>query len=324
MRSFRGHQHQEPVAKGWEEVVDDDLFERIQEIAAAYQNAIVSMARAVQVARQQLAGQIGFEGLSPAVFEQVFRTEVLNAIRGSLPDVSDALAGEVLRSAEAGYTALPNAMSVRFRFDAKDPRAVAWAETRAGSMIVQIGEETLQKVRDIVARALAQGTGIPAAAREIQRIVGLHDRWQTAVDNFYEREFGRLSETLPLDAAIDAAERAALEYHDRLVQARAMNIARTEILAAQNVGQVLSWYQAAENGVLDLNTAEKEWVVGPDGWRGIDVCDECMELAGQRVPVTSVFTNGEFSPPLHPNCRCTMNLIPMVDVEAEIAALEVS
>lgn len=324
MRSSHDHHHEAPLSKAWEEVVDDELFEQIQTIASAYQNAIVSMSRAVREARRQLAGQIGFEALSPAVFEQVFREEVLNAIRGSLPDISDSLAAEVIRSGEAGYAALPDAISVRFRFDAKDPRAIAWAENRAGTMIVQIGEETLQKVREIIARSLTQGTGIPAAAREIERIVGLHARWQTAVDNFYEREFSRFSESMSLDDAINAAEKSALEYHDRLVAARAMNIARTEILAAQNIGQVLSWYQAAENGVLDLATAEKEWVAGPDGWKGIDVCDECMDLAGQRVPVTSVFTNGEFSPPLHPNCRCTMNLIPMVDVEAEIAALEVS
>jgi len=66
---------------------------------------------------------------------------------------------------------------------------------------------------------------------------------------------------------------------------------------------------------LDLATAEKEWVVGPDGWKGVMVCPRCMEMSGERVPVESVFSNGEIAPPLHPNCRCVMNLIPLADME---------
>jgi hypothetical protein len=94
-----------------------------------------------------------------------------------------------------------------------------------------------------------------------------------------------------------------------------LNIARTEILAAQNIGQLLSWYQAADQGFVDLSRAEKEWVAGPSGWKNIDVCPICEDLEGQRVPVTGVFTNGEICPPAHPNCRCTMNLIALPEAE---------
>jgi hypothetical protein len=307
--------HRHRVLKGWEEQVGSDLFETIQALAESYQAAIVGMAEAVAAARTALAADPRLQSLGLQAFEQVFRDEVLNAIRRTLPDVSDELAAEVFRSAEASYGALPSGLSARFRFDAKDPRAVAWAENRAGTMIVQISTETLSAVRQIISRTLAEGGGIPRAAREIERVVGLHDRWQRAVDNFYLREIDRISATKPIDVAVEEAQANAIAYHDTLVRARALNIARTEILAAQNIGQILSWYQAADNGVLNLGLAEKEWVVGPDGWRGINVCDECMDLAGKRVPVTDVFPNGEFSPPLHPNCRCTMNLIPQVDVE---------
>lgn len=319
------HRHRplpEPMLKAWEDTVDDDLLLQIEALAAAFRNAISGMSAAIREARRGLEEQGGLQGLDPREFERLFTQEVVNAIRVSLPSVSDELMSEVIRSAEQAYRDLPAGISVRYRFNAKDARAVSWAENRAGGMIVQIGQETLASVRQIIARALARGGGVDLAAREISRVVGLHDRWQRAVENFYGREVARLSPLVGPDVAILRAQEAALAYHDRLVRARALNIARTEILAAQNIGQVLSWYQAADAGALDIATAEKEWVVGPDGWRGIDVCDECMELAGQRVPMGSVFSNGEFMPPLHPNCRCTLNLIPMADfVEEEFAPL---
>ena len=79
--------------------------------------------------------------------------------------------------------------------------------------------------------------------------------------------------------------------------------------------QLISWLQASDNGVLDLNQALKEWVTGPDGWVGIAVCPVCLELGGQRVPVLSVFSNGEATPPAHPNCRCNMNLVVLTGLE---------
>jgi hypothetical protein len=81
-------------------------------------------------------------------------------------------------------------------------------------------------------------------------------------------------------------------------------------MAAQNQGTLLSWLQAGEKGLINLSLTKKEWMAGPSGWKGINVCDFCAPLNGQQVPVTAPFDNGLLAPPAHPSCRCRMILVP--------------
>jgi hypothetical protein len=255
------------------------------------------------------------------LFQETFAAQAIEDLRRSLGEVSLATEEQVMAEIRAAITRLPSGVAGVMRFDNKDPRAIRWAEQRAGAMIKQIQADTLQAVRGAISRVLTGGGGIQRAARDISRVIGLHDRWQTAVNNYYNKEVTRLTRTAGLENAMIQAQELALKYRDQLIRARAVNIARTEILAAQNIGQVLSWYQAADQGFLDLATAQKEWVIGPDGWRGVNVCPICLDLAGSRVPVLSVFTNGEICPPAHPSCRCTLNLIALVGVGDQADAL---
>ena len=312
------HSHEvdlEAVTKA--EITDPVLAQEIQALANLYDTAFRGLAAAAERARNAMiaAGRTSTADLRG--FQEVFASEVQRTLGASLSDVSDGTREQLLRDVERSIRELPDGISVTMRFDRTDPRAIQWASTRAGTLIRQIEAETLTAVRRIIAEALTEGSGVFAAARQLSRVVGLHDRWQTAVDNFYEREVERLAEMFPELGADELAQRAqvsAESYRERLIGSRAETIARTEVLAAQNTGQLVSWLQAADQGLLDLNRAQKQWVVGPDGWAGIAVCEICLELGGETVPVLSVFSNGEAYPPAHPNCRCNMNLI--VDLES--------
>lgn len=89
---------------------------------------------------------------------------------------------------------------------------------------------------------------------------------------------------------------------------RAMLIARTETSLAHNEGAVQSYI---DSGVVE----GKEWLIASDA------CDECLPYNGEVVGVNETFSNGEYAPPLHPNCRCTT--IPVID-ESLLALAESS
>lgn len=307
--------HDEPVLKAIEDIVDPDLLADIEALSALYTNAITGLGAALREARRLLAEQGRTGNLDLRLFQEVFASRALEFLRQELASVSAETANQVLSSARISMENLPKRISANISFDNKDPRAIEWANQRAGAMIQQIEAEALQTVRNAISNVLSTGGGVPRAAKQIERVIGLHPRWQQAVNNFYNKEVARFGRTMSPDSAVIAAQETALAYQNQLIRARALNIARTEILAAQNIGQLLSWYQAADAGFVDLARAEKEWVAGPSGWKNIDVCPICEDLEGQRVPVLSVFTNGEISPPAHPNCRCTMNLIAIPEVE---------
>ena len=303
----------EPVNKGLEDLFDPELLEDITALRVLYQNAMTGMAAAVERARNLLAQKGRTSDLR--LFQEVFANQAVEDLRQALGSVSEETAAQVLAEVEIALTRLQPQVAGVLRFNATDPRAIAWAEQRAGAMIRQIEAEALQAVRNAISRVLLSGGGIHRATTDISRVIGLHDRWQRAVDNYYSKEVTRLNRTMGIDNAIVEAQRLAVVYRNQLIRARAENIARTEVLAAQNIGQLLSWVQAADQGLLDLSRAEKEWVVGPDGWRGVAVCDICLGLAGERTTVQGLFSNGEISPPAHPSCRCTMNLIPLADLD---------
>lgn len=305
------HSHDlEEVVKA--QILDPILAQEIQALAVLYNTAFSGLAAAAERARNAMIASGRTTTADLRGFQEVFAAEVQRTLGRSLSDVSDGTRDQLLRDVQRSMQNLPSGISMAMRFDRTDPRAIQWASTRAGSLISQIQSETLEAVRRIIANALSEGGGVFGAATQLSRVVGLHERWQTAVDNFYEREIDRLSELFPELGAEEIAGRAqsaAEQYRGRLTASRAETIARTEIIAAQNTGQLVSWLQAADQGLLDLNRAYKEWVVGPDGWAGIAVCEVCLELGGEVVPVLGVFSNGEAYPPAHPNCRCNMNLI---------------
>lgn len=302
----------EQVVKAVGDITDPVLRAEIQALAELYQTAFAGLSAAATTARNAMVG-IGRTGNADLrLFQEVFAQEVVRNLSRALGDVTDGTREQLVRDAERAVKDLPEGISMRMSFDRTDPRAIAWAETRAGSLIRQIEAEALTSVRQIIANALGYEGGVMAAANEIVRVVGLHERWARAVDNFYDREVDRLTELdpeMPMEEVLARAQTAAGDYRTQLTEARAMTIARTEIIASQNTGTLVGWLQAADQGYLDLTQAYKEWVVGPDGWAGIAVCEVCMELGGQTVPVLSVFSNGEATPPAHPNCRCSMSLI---------------
>jgi SPP1 gp7 family putative phage head morphogenesis protein len=84
---------------------------------------------------------------------------------------------------------------------------------------------------------------------------------------------------------------------DDMSSARADTIANTEVANAMQTAE-LSTY--ADQGIT-----EKIWVTSEDDL----VCSDCADLDGETIGIEESFSDGEDSPPDHPNCRCFIQAV---------------
>jgi len=89
----------------------------------------------------------------------------------------------------------------------------------------------------------------------------------------------------------------------------AERIARTEVIRATNMGREIGYIQS---GLVK----GKQWVVTWDD----RLCEYCRPMANQIVGLKQKFKSADFgyvdTPPLHPNCRCT--IVPVLRDEVEL------
>lgn len=226
---------------------------------------------------------------------------------------------EILRAGREQAAEYGRRNLIGYRFDISDERAIQWARNRAGELMANITSEVRQKVSDVTMRLLDGDITLRDAKNEIARNVGLHDRWQRAVDKSYEDNLERLIEAgIDIDDAEIMAQQLADNYAQSLIRSRASNIARTEVATAQNQGRYIHWQQLAERGVIDPYTTVKEWRTAPEFVSSkTDVCPVCEPMNGVQAPMWAEFPEvGVIMPPAHPNCRCRAVLIvqPIEDV----------
>ena len=201
----------------------------------------------------------------------------------------------------------PPKVEFTMSFNKTNPNSLAFAQRRAGELITSIDALTRNSVRQAIIDAFNEQLDYRATARRIKNVVGLHPQWAKAVTNFEKKEFDRLvrSGIKEATARARAIERST-RYADSLKSKRATMIARTEIQIAQNEGRQEGWNQAAEQGYVDVE-AQKMWVIAQDE----RTCPICLELDGEIVPWNETFSSGHETPGrVHPNCRCTMVIIP--------------
>ena len=191
-------------------------------------------------------------------------------------------------------------------FNKTNPNSLAFASTRAGELIQSIDELTRIAVRKIITDAFNEQIDVRATAKRIKNVVGLHPKWADAVVKFEKAEMARLMKLGQKEAtARRNAQARASDYADQLKSKRATMIARTEIQIAQNEGRYEGWKQADEEGFVDPS-AMKMWVTALDE----RTCDVCAPLNGELVPWNGLFSIGLEKPIVHPNCRCTMVIVP--------------
>jgi len=296
------------------------------------------------------AARVGRQSVSLEMLERGFVTHDMHVLDAALETAADkvsevfadALPGELTRvlnaSGQAAATAATRSSGgfraadrIGVSFKKTNPRAVAWAETRSATLVTRISEETRGAIREVVRSAFETGVPPKAAARLIRPLIGLTERDAQAVINLRQRLLdspgdlvyaGKTRIRVPREGASEEfLGDKADEYADRLLNGRAVSIARTETIAASNEGQRELWLQAVDEGLLDENE-QREWITAGDD----RLCPICESMDGQVRGLAEPFEtpDGEevMGPPAHPMCRCAQGITERQRQEERAASNE--
>lgn len=190
---------------------------------------------------------------------------------------------------------IKDGLGVGMRFDITNPLAVQAARETAAAMVTNVSAETRLAIRNVVTRAIEDGITYTDAAKMIRALVGLTARDSMAVLNLR-------ASLIELGLNRDKVRAKVASYAAKKLRERALTIARSEIMAAANDGQLAAWRQAQARGLLPPD-AQRLWLITSDG----TTCDDCLDMAGMKVPLHAAFPGGD--PPRHPRCRCTAVLV---------------
>jgi hypothetical protein len=214
------------------------------------------------------------------------------------PDLLAKVSGGSMKISSQG---LPERVSSRLRFDWRNPAIKSWVKNRTGELVVGIQLDTQKVIQRAVMRSFTKAYTPRQVADEIKNSMGLYPRQQEALVNYRTG----LEQDKKIDP--DRVDSFVDKYSDRLLDQRAMTIARTETRFATNQGQIEIWNQAADQGLINHQTSKKVWIV--DG----NPCEICEPMDGVAVPIEESWTlnTGETvdnPTDAHPNCFCGMEL----------------
>jgi hypothetical protein len=271
---------------------------------------------------------------------------VLTALTEAAEDLQDVLLESFVASGETSaidlgrelsrqYTRVgkadapsPSDVALRFRFNATDPRATAWAQTEAGRLITNMAASEQAMFRQLVEQSFVESRTVQTTAssifQQLQTVTpspgardfaealggnlnGLTTRYEQAVMNRVANVADDLAKRgITGTKALERMRKEGDKYATKLRRTRSRTIARTERMMAHNQARLLSYQQAIDAGIMSREHSRKVWSTGP-----FDVCPICVGMAGTEAKVADPFTlpNGAQvqAPPAHPNCRCTLS-----------------
>ena len=220
---------------------------------------------------------------------------------------------------------------VGFTFDKTSTTATNYARTSAGQMVTNMASSQVQAVREAVTTAYTVGRTPTTLTKDLVAVLqqarpttdaaksvaehlgtnmnGLTVRYEQAVFNRSAQIATDLANRgITGTKALEKLQKDTQAYADRLRKSRASTIARTELIRANNQGRLESMFQAERQGLINSDTARKQWVTGR-----FDVCQICQTLNGETQKLRDDFSRGVMTPPAHPNCRCSINLLTNVE-----------
>lgn len=162
-----------------------------------------------------------------------------------------------------------------------------------GVQITDLSKSELQAVRKIISDSLYNGWTPHRTASRISQIVGLSKRQMNSVAN-------HRAALIKQGKTDSQADRAAESLAKRLRKQRGRLVAQHEARRAQTAAQRLLWKSQQDAGTLSPY-AVRVWRTAKDELR----CPSCRALNGRRMSLRT----DEQLPPMHPNCRCTMELV---------------
>ena len=198
-----------------------------------------------------------------------------------------------------GMESLPPQIHKELRYNYENPHIQNVFDRRAGKLIVDIKSDTRASINAITHRQFTNALSPLDMAGEIKNSIGLYPRLSQAHANYV---IGLKSKDLP-DKKVQELSDA---YYDKLLNYRAMTIARSESQFMLNHGQLEVWKEAHRSGLIPKEST-KVWEV--DG----NPCEDCDEMDGEEVGINDVWIMGDGTAcdvpsDSHPNCQCVMTI----------------
>ncbi len=276
----------------------DEESSALEKLAARLEPAL---RRRFLAAVAQIRNNVNLERLAEAIEANSVTAAQAAAKIAEFPERYGVLAADLRAGflVGAGFAIRQLAASrIPSSFTLINPQAVAYARTHLPAIMQPFTQEAKDLISDMVTRAVGGQFTPMEVARRIRDQIGLDPRRVTALDTYRQS-------LIDQGMGGDLLERKVARYAQALIRQRSETIARTEVMRAANAGQRQTWQDAARKGLLNPAEWQRVWhVTGDDR-----LCPECLIYDDPRAG--TVAFNGEFAegdPPLHPNCRCTVDL----------------
>ena len=280
-----------------------------QQLSGHVAETIIAVQAAVNTPEVQAALATGNINTATDSFPWEVFDQKLSALAGPLEEL-------VRRSLIIPHL-MPKKVVIQTNFNHLDPRVAHSARTMSSKLATSMSAEQYGKVRTIIGNGVAKGDTVKQISQVLRSHIGLNarqDRQMTTavLDATQEAiDAGLTGESITAYVA-DTTD----SLYTRLVNYRADLIARTETMAAQNTGFMLGVQQGVEDPNSSIDTTWlKRWIATDDE----RTCPICGVLDGQEIPLDENFVTedgDEIGYPLedgstpHPQCRCTVGLVP--------------
>lgn len=242
---------------------------------------------------EAIAAAIESGGVEAAIRALQFDQAAASAVRSEL----SATLAEAYAASGAATAAFVRSEEA---FDVLSTRGLRFLESRAATLVQQIGDDARMAIRSAVVDARGMGLSANNAARLIRPLVGVMPQHSGA-------PMRRLGQLLANGIAEDKAFAEMRSYTERLRQHRALTIARTEPRFAASYGQREAMEQAIDDGLFERTELQRQWVLVQAEH---EPNDPCVELDGVIVGMDEEFPGGYMAPPdPHPNCTCQLEYI---------------
>lgn len=294
------HFHRQPIAKAKSKVRTTANYKKIEALSTRMQNAVkVNLVDGIETFKKKVSAAAIERAWELGQYDEIMRIIPWEKMPDHFESTKTSLLNAAARAGAYTIESLPANARSELRFDTKNPAIDKFLDQRTGNLITAITDNTKDIVQNTVRMSFDQAMTPRRAADIIKDSIGLDPRRHTALENY---RTGLLKSGMKEEKAIALSDK----YEAKLLDSRAMTIARTEIRRATNQGQLDVWQEGAKQGLINP-TAKKVWVV--DG----NPCEICEPMDGVGVPLDGVWNLNtgdvvDIPTDSHPNCYCGMEL----------------
>lgn len=224
-----------------------------------------------------------------------------------------------------------------FAFDRFDANTQARLRQIVDSLIGDLTDSAKSTINSVVLDGVRAGDSFTDIAENIRDTISLTPNqaqavasYRRALENLDPNALQRALRDSNFDGtvqdAIDSGEflsdstisDAVDAYLDNYLDYRANTISRTESLRASNAGLRESYLQADEQDVIPSEAVTRQWLLSTDeSPPPCPICASVVENNPDGVALDEDFQSDDGTvgdPPLHPNCRCTVQYVTNLDL----------